>query len=330
MSLFEVDSSNADLAEVYPTNDTTLHAGELVSFDSSITAGVKRSSSAYDRNVVGVISTSPSLLIGGKGDEGASGVPIALSGRVPVLVSDENGPIHAGDPLTTSSIPGMAMKATKSSYVIGRAMQDFQGTGQGLVMAFVGTHYYTPGDAVSADVPASLADLVKSDPAYVDAMKHFKTDAHQNLVTSLASAAKFAWSNTGGQVVAWVNDAGEGFFKGVQASLGTFGKLITGDLVFDKTAKLAGQSAIPSDKTELFVESNKVTADSIITLTPTSKTAGQNLYVKERRPGEGFVVALEATGPTPSPSPSVSPSPPPSPSPTPEPIQFNWLIVNQE
>ncbi|MCK9994433.1 MAG: hypothetical protein Dbin4_02953, partial [Alphaproteobacteria bacterium] len=37
-------------------------------------------------------------------------VPLALSGRVPVKVSAENGPIKPGDLLTTSSTPGHAMR----------------------------------------------------------------------------------------------------------------------------------------------------------------------------------------------------------------------------
>jgi hypothetical protein len=146
MTLFEVDSSNADLAEVYPTLDKTLQAGELVSLDAGLKAGVKRTTRSYDPAVVGVVSTSPALVIGGRGDDtpGAIGIPVALSGRVPVLVSDENGPILPGDPLTASSVPGVAMKATAPGYVIGRAMQAFNLEGQGAVLAFVGTHYYAP------------------------------------------------------------------------------------------------------------------------------------------------------------------------------------------
>ena len=47
---------------------------------------------------------------------------------MPVLVSTENGPIHAGDYLTSASIPGYAMKATVAGQVIGKAMEDFDTT----------------------------------------------------------------------------------------------------------------------------------------------------------------------------------------------------------
>lgn len=144
ITLFEVDNSNADLAEVYPSNDTTLQPGEVVSIDPELTNGVKRSVTTYSPRALGIVSTSPALLIGGKGPEGKAAIAVALVGRVPVRVSDENGPIEPGDPLAVSSTPGVAMKATKDGYVIGRAMQEYKDPGQGAIVAFVGTHYYTP------------------------------------------------------------------------------------------------------------------------------------------------------------------------------------------
>lgn len=167
MTLFEVDNSNADLAEVYPTNDRTLQIAELVSMDPTIKGGVKRSTKAYDSTIVGVKSTSPGLLIGGKGEEGVAGVAVALSGRVPVLVNDENGPIQPGDPLTSSSTPGVAMKATKGGYVIGRAMQAYTETGQGAVLAFVGTHFYSPDPSAGPDVMQDVSTLTGTPHPYI-------------------------------------------------------------------------------------------------------------------------------------------------------------------
>lgn len=137
VSLWEVDNSNADLAEVYPTNDTSLKAGDLVSIDPALENGVKKSNGSYDSQLVGVVSTSPALVIGGKGSQGVNGVPVALSGRVPVKVSLENGPIKTGDVLTASSVPGVAMKATKAGTVIGIAMADYNGGDNNAIMTFV-------------------------------------------------------------------------------------------------------------------------------------------------------------------------------------------------
>mgnify|MGYP001585353540 CR=1 FL=1 len=136
VTLFEVDNSNADLAELYSTADSTLEPGELVSLDPNVINGVKRTVRPYDSQLIGVISTEPALLIGGQ-DDGVTAVPVALAGRVPVKVSTENGPVKPGDMLTSSSFPGVAMKATKAGTIVGQAMTGFDGEGIGSVMVFI-------------------------------------------------------------------------------------------------------------------------------------------------------------------------------------------------
>ncbi|MGI0134655.1 MAG: hypothetical protein ACREBW_06840, partial [Candidatus Micrarchaeaceae archaeon] len=126
-------SSSADLAEYYET-DGTVAAGDVVAissssanFDSRLglqSISVLKKAQAGD-SVVGVVSTSPFQTMGSDILSGAQHPePIALAGRVPVLVSEENGKIKAGDLLTTSSTPGVAMKATKAGYTLGTALED--------------------------------------------------------------------------------------------------------------------------------------------------------------------------------------------------------------
>ncbi|HSE56758.1 MAG TPA: hypothetical protein VLB02_01590, partial [Candidatus Paceibacterota bacterium] len=158
-TLFDINATTADLAEVYPTNDTSLKQGDVVSIDSMLTAGVKKSNGAYDKNVMGVVSTSPAMIIGSKGSEGADGKPIALSGRVPVNVNMENGPIHKGDVLTASSTPGVAMRMTKAGMMIAIALEDYNGEGVKPIMSFVKTGSYNG---------SNLKDILKgtvNDPA---------------------------------------------------------------------------------------------------------------------------------------------------------------------
>src|SRR3989344_1926793 len=52
---------------------------------------------------------------------------VALAGRVPVRVSTEGGAIQPGDRLTSSSLPGIAMKATTTGMTIGVALEAFDG-----------------------------------------------------------------------------------------------------------------------------------------------------------------------------------------------------------
>jgi len=151
----------ADLAENYYTNDKSIEPGDVVALDSSLPAGVKKSAIAYDAKTIGIISTSPGLTL----DDGIGlglgrPVPVALSGRVPVKVTSENGSIAPGDYLTPSSTPGTAMKATKSGVIIGQAMTAFNGDGIGSVLTFVKTSYYN-GESdelfASTDVLGTLA-----------------------------------------------------------------------------------------------------------------------------------------------------------------------------
>ncbi|HOY39580.1 MAG TPA: hypothetical protein PLK75_09800 [Bacteroidales bacterium] len=76
----------------------------------------------------------------GKGDVGS---PIALVGRVNVLACTENGPIKPGDPLTSSSKPGYAMKATKPCQIVGFSMSELS-AGEGKIVLNVNHSFYNP------------------------------------------------------------------------------------------------------------------------------------------------------------------------------------------
>lgn len=113
-------TGGADLAERYYSNEP-LEAGEVVAMDSSIEAGVKKTTSRYQHDILGVVATQPGIILGTKAE---NGYPIALVGRVPVKVTNENGPIYAGDRVTAASRPGYAMRATQAGRVIGQILAD--------------------------------------------------------------------------------------------------------------------------------------------------------------------------------------------------------------
>ncbi len=159
-------AGQADLAEHYGS-DGSLSAGDVVIFDGSgvmyegkdgkiqSKASVAKADQAYDDRVMGVISTNPFSEILGQGtfEDSESPVPLALVGRVPVNVTTKNGAIHKGDYLTSSDIPGFAMRATQEGAVIGMALEDFdesQGN-LGQVLMFIKTGHWAP--------PSSSSDL---------------------------------------------------------------------------------------------------------------------------------------------------------------------------
>ena len=99
---------------------------------------VKKSSQSYENEILGVISASPAFRI--QADK-ENWKPIALIGRVEVKVSTENGNISVGDLLTSSSLPGVAMRANESGRVIGLALDNYDQEGIGKVLVFVNPHW---------------------------------------------------------------------------------------------------------------------------------------------------------------------------------------------
>jgi hypothetical protein len=113
-------SGGADLAERYTSTDY-LEPGDVVVSDYMNDHGVKKSTGAYQEGMLGVVSTAPGFIAGAFTEDS---YPIGLVGRIPVKISTENGPVRAGDYLTSASIPGYAMKATYAGRVIGKALED--------------------------------------------------------------------------------------------------------------------------------------------------------------------------------------------------------------
>jgi hypothetical protein len=92
---------------------------------------------------LGIISTSPGVILGlSPGEEATTTYPVALAGRVPVKVTAENGAIEAGNYITLSNNPGVAMKATEPGNVIGQALEGYSGASVGKIMVFVKNTYY--------------------------------------------------------------------------------------------------------------------------------------------------------------------------------------------
>jgi hypothetical protein len=137
--------SGADYAEVYYTNDDKLEAGDLVTFDKEISAGIKKAE--MGDTIIGVVSTNPGKTIGaGKDWESGRPVPVALKGRVPVKVHlNEGEKIETGDKITISNIAGFGQKAENAGYIIGTALGNADKEGDNLVMVFIDSQWF-PGD----------------------------------------------------------------------------------------------------------------------------------------------------------------------------------------
>jgi hypothetical protein len=115
-------NSAVDLAENYFTKQDLI-PGELVQTSLGLISGVERSNIESASTLLGVVSTNPAILLGEGIQTDEKLVEIALAGRVPVIVSNENGQIKSGDPITISTIPGVGAKASDSGYIIGTALE---------------------------------------------------------------------------------------------------------------------------------------------------------------------------------------------------------------
>ena len=74
-------------------------------------------------------------MVGGLVKDGAA---LALSGIVPVKVSAESAAVQPGDLLTTSTIPGHAMKAVdvRTGTIIGKALEPLA-SGRGVIQVLI-------------------------------------------------------------------------------------------------------------------------------------------------------------------------------------------------
>lgn len=133
----------ADIVEGFETGEHAVAPGTVVVIDEKHPGELRASSRAYDRRVAGVVSgaggVEPGLRLGQKGKmEGET--PVAMSGRVYVQASAENGSIRPGDLLTTAELAGHAMRANDAARshgaVLGKAMSGLE-RGTGLVLVLV-------------------------------------------------------------------------------------------------------------------------------------------------------------------------------------------------
>jgi hypothetical protein len=290
-----------DLSEYYPASED-VQKGDVVVADPNLIATVRRSNDSYQPNIIGVVATDPAIVINeneiafGKtaGDNFNSRKPyIALAGRVPVKVSTENGPISVGDPLTSSSITGVAMKATQSGPVIGKALENYSGNEVSKILVFVSTSWYAK--PIASNQSNQTIDLQSS---------------------SVRLESIFLGNN---QIKLGSN--GDIVFEGsvsISGDLGISGTLFAERVVTDQlqVSKLnlnsssdsSGSALLPSGQTKVTVKTKSVTDNSKVLVTPTSLTDNQVLVVTRKVSATDFEVSIQS---------SVSSD-----------ITFDWWVVN--
>jgi len=149
-----------DVSEFVRVDDLSIEAGDIVGvsdtpYDEENAYNrflVEKATNGNSSKVLGIVSTDKSLVLNQPSDPSetidyTSLRPLSLAGRVPVKVTSENGPIKKGDPLTVSSIPGVATRATKAGYIIGKALETYDNPNSQVVnkiLVLVSTSWYDP------------------------------------------------------------------------------------------------------------------------------------------------------------------------------------------
>jgi hypothetical protein len=138
-----LEITGADLAEKFPTSEA-LEPGTVVEIDPDNPGQLRKARGAYNKRVAGVVAGANGLskgIILGNLEGSENHTPVAMSGRVWVYADATHEAIEPGDLLTTSDLPGHAMKASDPSRahgtVIGKAMTRLEKGKTGMVLVLV-------------------------------------------------------------------------------------------------------------------------------------------------------------------------------------------------
>lgn len=353
-SSFTID----DIAENFPTADSSMAPADIVSLDyRSIPSGanpeeyetefVKKATSSDNANLLGIISEKPAVLLGGwkqnRDPRSAKEVAVALSGRVPVKVTSQNGNIQPGDLITAGPIPGVGVKATSTSQsIIGKALDKYESVDTkaiGKVLVFVNTQW---SQSLADQGSADLTNRVNSLEGQL-ALLQTQLDLG-NQTTDTASFTDLTVTNLsvlgdtilGDTVVNGKLNVGTIQIDNVENSIDAIGTLklqplalgniefLGGLIMFDTEGNIvaneitvnkynvagasAGTSTISAYSKKIFVETTAVTNESLVFVTA-KRAVTFPLAVTTKEAGSGFWVELPASQS--------------------QPLDFDWFIVDK-
>lgn len=131
-----------DYAEGFDlAGETAIPPGSVLVIDPAEPGKLTLSVKAYDRRVAGIAAGAGGLGSGVRLGAGTFDIDVALAGRVYCNVDASEGAIEPGDLLTTSAIPGCAMKAGDQARaqgaILGKAMQPLAKGKRGQILVLV-------------------------------------------------------------------------------------------------------------------------------------------------------------------------------------------------
>ncbi len=275
------DGGHTDLAEMINYNGQG-EAGDVIVIDDKNNNTAKLADKPYDKNVIGIISTKPSLIITGDIKEGKL---LAVAGRVPTKVTNINGPIARGDLLTTSSVPGHAMKAIEPGPIVGKALEPCNANSC-TILVFLNVGWYG-GASTSAVATSSSQSVVYQTIGLEKLTADLDADgfAINNISKISGVRGKWAIDENGLLRIEVEFERDKEIVKKEIYTLSSTGVeiVLSGSAKLDKGEVLVDFGQVDKDFIEIIDEA----APLKISVTPTELCAG--LYVAEKYP-QGFKV----------------------------------------
>lgn len=144
----------AGLATTVKILDKNVKSGSII---SSTNKGYTLSTKSYDSRIYGVTTQTPGVAIENIPATGSTYV--VYKGQTKVLVTTANGAISKNDIITSSTTPGVGMKADLNGFMLGTAMEDYNGKGTGTILVSVAPHF---NDSFTKGVTRNIFEILKN------------------------------------------------------------------------------------------------------------------------------------------------------------------------
>jgi hypothetical protein len=210
--------------------------------------------------ILGIVSSDPGLVLGiGPDDRGNGEYPVALSGRVPVLINFDNGPIQVGDRIALStSTPGVGMKARLGDTSVGIALESYTATSTGnSIMVFMNLDFGTDVQMLAQQIASSTATSTAS--SILDSFATASNALSSALSTALSVITNIAQSG--------VHELG----IAVHASLGIFDKIFAKEVHTDNLC--VGTVCVTQEQFLRMIQSSGTAAAAVTAPPPAAPSA---------------------------------------------------------
>lgn len=116
--------------------DKNVREGDIITASDN---GYALARTEYNTGMLGVVTSNP--VMGIENLALKRQIYVVSSGQALVRVSSANGNIKKNDYITSSTTPGVGIKATANGFILGQALQDFNDKNTGTIMVNVQPHF---------------------------------------------------------------------------------------------------------------------------------------------------------------------------------------------